>query len=201
MTKVSIFTDNRHSPGILPGLILVKIRTMTQNNLSIVTLNDLLDFDGRKFISAEIQLKKILPQWINQASAVKLKNVLQKYLDFVEQHIKNMETFYEEEHVNSLSLHNKIMEGYIEETEDKLHTCMDSAIKDACLLAGIQSINHFKISIYGTAAAFADLLSLEKSSVVFHQASVNEKQIDDRLTQLAQFEINSKAKAPIELTA
>jgi len=174
---------------------------MTQNNLSIVTLNDLLDFDGRKFISAEIQLKKILPQWINLAGSVKLKTVLQKYMDLVNEHIENMQAFYEEEHINSLSLHNKIMEGFIQETEDKLQNCTDSAVKDACILAGIQSINHFKISIYGTAAAFADLLSLEKSSVVFHEASVNEKQIDDRLTQLAQFEINSKAKAPIELTA
>jgi ferritin-like metal-binding protein YciE len=174
---------------------------MSENNLTITTLHDLLDVDGRKFISAEVQLKKVLPHWINMASSIKLKNVFQRYLDFVEQHIENMQTFYEEEHINSLSLHNKIMEAFIEEAEDKLKSCSDAAVKDACLLAGVQSINHFKISIYGTAAAFADLLSLEKTSVVFHQASVNEKQIDDRLTQLAQYEINSKAKAPIELTA
>jgi len=174
---------------------------MSENNLTITTLHDLLDVDGRKFISAEVQLKKVLPHWINVASSIKLKSVFQRYLDFVEQHIENMQTFYEEEHINSLSLHNKIMEAFIGEAEDKLKICTDAAVKDACLLAGVQSINHFKISIYGTAAAFADLLSLERTSVVFHQASVNEKQIDDRLTQLAQFEINSKAKAPIELTA
>ncbi len=172
---------------------------MTDNN--ITTLHDLLDFDGKKFISAEIQLKNILKQWINIAGSVKLKTVLQKYAIFIDQHIENMNTFYEEEHIDSLSLHNKIMEGFIDETEEKLGRCTDSAVKDACLLAGIQSINHFKISIYGTAAAFADLLELERTSVVFHEASVNEKQIDDRLTQLAQFEINNKAKAPIELTA
>ena len=174
---------------------------MTENNLSIVTLHDLLDFDGRKFISAEIQLKKILPAWISIAGSLKLKSVLQKYMDLVNEHIENMQTFYEAEHITSLPLHNKVMEAFIEETEDKLQNCNDAAVKDACLLAGIQSINHFKISIYGTAAAFADMLNLEKTSVVFHQASINEKQIDDRLTQLAQFEINRKANAPIELTA
>ncbi len=174
---------------------------MSENNSTITTLHDLLDFEGRKFISAEIQLKKILPRWTNIAGSFKLKSVLQKYMDFVDQHVENMQSFYEEEHINSLSLHNKIMEAFIEEAENKLKSCTDSAVKDACLLSSVQSINHFKISIYGTAAAFADLLSLEKTSVVFHQASVNEKQIDDRLTQLAQFEINSKAKAPIELTA
>ena len=75
---------------------------MSENNLTITTLHDLLDFEGRKFISAEIQLKKVLPQWINIAGSIKLKNVLQKYMDFVEQHIENMQDFYEEEHINSL---------------------------------------------------------------------------------------------------
>src|SRR5690242_5836811 len=172
---------------------------MTENNHSITTLHDLLDYNGREFISAEIQLKNKLPDWTNVASSLKLKNVLQKYQEFIEQHIENMQAFYEEEHIQSLSLHNKMVEGFIKDTEDKLHHCGSTAVKDACLLAGIQSINHFKISIYGTAAAFANLLNLEKTASVFHQASVNEKQIDDRLTQLARFEINNKAMAPIEL--
>ena len=59
--------------------------------------------------------------------------------------------------------------------------------------------NHFKISTYGTAAAFANALNMEKQASVFHEAEVNEKQIDDRLSQLAEHEINIKAKAPIEL--
>lgn len=174
---------------------------MSENNLTITTLHDLLDVDGRKFISAEVQLKKVLPQWINLASSLQLKNVLRRYLDFVEQHIENLQSFYEEEKINSLSLHNRTMEAFIEEAQEKWESCNDVAVKDASLLASTQTINHFKISIYGTAAAFADLLALEKTSVVFHQACVNEKQIDDRLTQLAQFEINRKAKFPIELSA
>ena len=201
MTTVSLFTDYRHSLPILMQIHLCsKFRIMSDNNLT-TTLHDLLDVDGRKFISAEVQLKKVLPQWINLANSIKLKNVLQKYMDFIDQHIEKMQGFYEEEHINSLPLHNKVMEAFIDEAQEKLDSCTDAAVKDACLLASVQSINHFKISIYGTAAAFADLLSLEKTSEVFHQASVNEKQIDDRLTQLAQFEINSKAQAPIELTA
>ena len=41
---------------------------------------------------------------------------------------------------------------------------------------------------------------MEKFAGVFHEAEVNEKQIDDRLSQLAEHEINFKAKAPIVLT-
>jgi ferritin-like metal-binding protein YciE len=64
------------------------------------------------------------------------------------------------------------------------------------LLASVQAINHYKISVYGTAAAFAGALELEKHALFFREAAVNEKQIDDRLSQLAQHEINVNAKMP-----
>lgn len=172
---------------------------MTENNPTITTLHNLLDYDARKFTSAEIQLKKSLPEWINTAASVKLKTVLQKYLDYISQHVQKMEGFYEEEKINSLSLNNRVMQSYIEEAAEKLTICADTEIKDACLLACIQAINHFKISAYGTAAAFANALGMEKQAAIFHEAEVNEKQIDDRLSQLAEHEINSKARSPIVL--
>jgi ferritin-like metal-binding protein YciE len=172
---------------------------MPDNNQSIVNLHNLLDYDARKFTSAEIQLKNSLPEWINKAGSLKLKTVLQKYLDFVQQHVQKMEGFFEEEQIVSLSLTNGVMHAFIEEANEKLENCNDVAIKDACLLASIQAINHFKISTYGTAAAFANALGMEKQAAVFHEAEVNEKQIDDRLSQLAEHEINIKAKSPIEL--
>jgi ferritin-like metal-binding protein YciE len=87
----------------------------------------------------------------------------------------------------------------IDETEEKLNICKDFQVKDACLLASIQSINHYKISTYGTAAAFANTLGMEDQAAVFHQAEVKEKQIDVRLSQLAEHEINLKALAPLLL--
>ena len=91
------------------------------------------------------------------------------------------------------------MFAFIEEINEKLLQCIDNEVKDACLLAGIQGINHYKISIYGTAAAFTSDLGMEEFSVLFHEAEVNEKQIDDRLSQLALFEVNKNARAPIVL--
>ena len=172
---------------------------MAENNKTITTLHHLLDYDARKFTSAEIQLKNSLPEWINKAGSLQLKTVLQKYLDFVQEHVQKMNSFFDEEKINSLSLTNRVMKAFIEEAEEKLANCTDAAIKDACLLACIQAINHFKISTYGTAAAFANALGMEKQAAVFHEAEINEKQIDDRLSQLAEHEINIKAKTPILL--
>jgi ferritin-like metal-binding protein YciE len=115
----------------------------------------------------------------------------------VEEHIQKLAQFVSEENIGLVGLKNRIMQAYIEEAKDKLGTCADNAIKDACLLAAIQGINHFKISTYGTAAAFANALGMEKTAVAFHEAEINEKKIDDRLSQLAEHEINVNAKAPI----
>ena len=172
---------------------------MKENNRPISALHNLLDYDASKFTSAEIQLKNCLPEWISKSGSLKLKTVLQKYLDFVRQHVEKMENFFEEEQINSFSMTNRVMKAYIDETEEKLSNCTDPEIKDACLLACIQAINHFKISTYGTAAAFANALGMEKHAAIFHEAEVNEKQIDDRLSQLAEHEINIRAKAPFVL--
>ncbi|MBK8090351.1 MAG: DUF892 family protein [Chitinophagaceae bacterium] len=166
---------------------------------TITTLHNLLDYEASKFSSAEIQLTHVLPEWISKANSEMLKNILQKYLDYIHQHLEKLELIIEEENIISLALTNAVMRTYIEETREKLAMCTDKEVADACLLSSIQTINHFKISAYGTAAAFSNMLELEKTAAFFHEAEISEKQIDDRLTQLAKFEINAKAKFPISL--
>lgn len=192
MSSINVSIDDGHLSRLLHEVNLTYLNntTMTQNTPNITTLHNLLDDDARKFTSAEIQLSNSLPEWINKAGSLQLKTVLQKYLSFVQQHVQKMDDFYEEAQISSLSPTNRIMYAYIEETDEKLSSCNDAAIKDACLLASVQAINHFKISTYGTAAAFAKALGMEKQAAVFHEASINEKQIDDRLSQLAEHEIN-----------
>jgi ferritin-like metal-binding protein YciE len=170
-------------------------------NQAIGTLHNLLDYDVAKFSSAEVQLRNILPEWKNKSSSLKLKDVLMRYLDFIERHIEKMEKFMDREGLSAVFVNNGVMKAFIEEMEERLSICADADVKDACLLACVQGINHYKISMYGTAAAFAKALGMEKAAVVFHEAEVNEKQIDDRLSQLAEFEINPKARAPILITS
>jgi ferritin-like metal-binding protein YciE len=184
----------------LPGTFAaLKQNIMTDYNQPITTLHNLLDYDARKFTSAETALKNRLPEWIGHTDSLKLKTVLQKYLDFIQKHIQMLEGFFEEEQISSVNFTNRIMQAFIDEATEKLSGCADAAIKDACLLACVQAINHFKISMYGTAAAFAKELGMQKQAAVFHEAEVEEKQIDDRLSQLAEHEINLHAKTPIVL--
>ncbi len=164
----------------------------------ISNLHQLLDYDAKHFTAGEILLKRNLPGWIEKAYAIKLKSVLQRYLEIVQKHVELMEHFIAEEEIYSISLQHKIILAFIEDTNDKLAKCIDEEVRDATLLSCVQAINHFKISAYGTAAAFTKELGMEKPSDIFREVEINEKQIDDRLSQLAEHEINNRAKSPAE---
>ncbi len=172
---------------------------MVPEHQTITNLHDLLKHDVCRFTAAEVLLKDNLPEWINRAGSLQLKTVLQKYLDFVILHIQKAEEFLRKEQVTFPGTGNRVMQAFVEETGEILNACTDGEVRDACLLASIQEINHFKISVYGTAAAFANTLEMPGYAALFHEAEVNEKQIDDRLSQLAEFEINRRAKTPIVL--
>lgn len=170
-----------------------------EHDTKITSLHHLLNEDAGKFTCGEILLKNKMPSWISSADSLQLKQVLRKYQDLIEEHIEKMEDFFVSEKFTSLSLVNRVMQALIDETAEKLSNCADAEVSDACLLAGIQSINHFKISSYGTAAAFAQDVELQKAAAIFHAMEINEKNIDDRLSQLAKYEINKKAKSPLSL--
>lgn len=176
------------------------IKTYNMNSAtSISTLHQLLDYDARQFISAEVVLRQALPRWVTGCGSLNLKTVLQKYHDEVEAHLIKLEQFVNAEQISSLTLVNRVMEAHVADIDERMHCCGDSEVRDAVLLSGIQLINHYKIGIYGTAAAYARALDMEQAAALFYGCEAVEKQIDSRLSQLAEFDINKKARSPFAL--
>lgn len=173
---------------------------MAKSKPTIANLNDLLIYDYSKFTDFEKGLKQVLPGWIVQANSLKLKTILQRYLYYAEQHFRQVESLIDGKISGPNSKKVKTIEKMIEDINEKLSVCMDPEVKDACLLAAIQAINHYKISMYGTAASFANALDLKKIAKLFYAAEVSEKQIDKRLSELAEQEVNLRAKVPLALT-
>jgi ferritin-like metal-binding protein YciE len=92
---------------------------MSEKNHQITTLQHLLDYDVHKFIDAEKQLQKSLPDWINHAGSLKLKTVLQKYLHFVENHLENLGMFFKSTTESKLIV-DGVMDSFIKDTNHKL---------------------------------------------------------------------------------
>ena len=167
---------------------------------TISCLRQLLDEDTSRMISAEIQLKNSISGWVSNENSGSLRTLMHDYLNIVEKHIRQLEIFCKEEKIGTHSLSNRVMKAYITEADEKLSGCSGPEVKEACLLAAIQGINHFKISVYGTAAAFAGAVRLQKAGLLFHQAELDEKDMDERLSYLAEHELNRKAAAPATLS-
>jgi ferritin-like metal-binding protein YciE len=163
-------------------------------NHAIATLHDLLVYESRKIWDTENRLKKVLQVWGMHAGTYRLQEILKRYQYYIQKNIDHIQGFFVYDAIEPLSTHNKTIQALISETELKLRACADPHIYDACLLAAIQEINHYKISIYGTAAAFAQTLDLEVTADIYHLAEVDEREIDESLSHLARHEVNVRAK-------
>ena len=69
------------------------------------------------------------------------------------------------------------------------------ALLDAGLIAAAQHVEHYEISAYGTARAWANLLGRKQDMQLLEQSLEEETETDLKLTKLAESVINSKAAA------
>ena len=74
---------------------------------------------------------------------------------------------------------------------------MRVAVKDAALIGAAQRVEHYEIAGYGTVRAVAELLGESEHVSLLEQTLKEEKQTDDKLTQLAE-QINAQAGQVVE---
>jgi ferritin-like metal-binding protein YciE len=84
------------------------------------------------------------------------------------------------------------MQGLIEEGKETLDEDMEEDTKDAAIIAAAQRVEHYEISGYGTARTYANLLGQEEAAGLLEETLEEEKETDQKLTQLAE-EINVEA--------
>lgn len=164
---------------------------------SIVCLSDLLALETSRIMEGEKYLVETLPAWIQKAASPKLQDILNKYLGYIKYHEQQMAGFFINQAAAPFTGRNKVIRALVEEANEKLGHCADPEIYDACLLACVQEINHYKISVFGTAAAFYTALGENRSAAVFHRAEKDEKHIDEQLSFQADLDINELARTPL----
>jgi ferritin-like metal-binding protein YciE len=70
---------------------------------------------------------------------------------------------------------------------------MQEDIKDAGIIAAAQRVEHYEIAAYGTVRTWADLLGRDDDANLLEQTLEEEKETDQKLTQLAE-NINVQAE-------
>jgi len=177
-------------------------------------LKDLLKHEILDLYSAEEQIIEALPAMINKAQNKDLKKALSNHLKITEEHKKRLDKLKqlitdqgrraEEVHVKKglfSSLFNgsetqkcRGMEGLIDEGNKVMNEDINVEALDAAIIACAQKIEHYEISGYGTARAYAKELQLKDVEKLLEQTLGEEYEADELLTQLAVGRLNVQAE-------
>jgi ferritin-like metal-binding protein YciE len=144
--------------------------------------------------SAERQILEALPRMIKATSNDQLRGALEEHLAVTEQQLARLDTIFEELGKKGQGKRCKGMEGLLEEGKELLSEDAEPEVLDAGLLASAQHVEHYEMAGYGTAAAYARLLGETEAEKLLRQTLQEEKDADQKLTQLAESEINVEAE-------
>lgn len=160
-----------------------------------MTLHEMLVDEIKDLYHAEKQLTKALPKMARAATHDDLREAFEMHLEETREQITRLEEVFE-------ALGEKVkakpcpgMAGIIEEGNDTMQEDAEGAVMDAALIAAAQRAEHYEIGAYGTCAEWARLLGLDEVVSLLETTLEEEKAADQKLTELAESEINQAAVA------
>ena len=161
--------------------------------MTITSLRDLYVEQLRDLYDGENQIIKALPKMIESTESEELRSALEEHLEITRQQAQRLETIFEGLGENAKGEKCKGMEGIIKEGSEVVKEDMSDTVKDAAIIAAAQRVEHYEIAGYGTVRTYADLLGEEQAVELLQQTLDEEKEADEKLSQLAE-EINVEAE-------
>lgn len=160
--------------------------------MEINSLRELYVEQLRDLYDAENQLIKALPKMAKEASSDELRQGIEEHLEQTRGHAERIEQIFEQLGEKPKGKKCKGMQGLLEEGKETLEEDMEEDTKDAAIIAAAQRVEHYEISGYGTARTYANLLGENEAAELLEETLNEEKETDQKLTQLAE-EINVEA--------
>lgn len=161
--------------------------------MKLNSLEDLLHHELKDLYSAETQLVKALPKMAKAATHEDLKAGFEEHLEQTKEHVARLEEIGKMLDM-SLGGHTcKAMKGLIEEGADLIGEDAEPAVRDAGLIGAAQRVEHYEIAGYGTARCLAETLGYDEAAEILAETLEEEKETDEKLTELAESAINAEA--------
>src|SRR5204862_1127058 len=91
----------------------------------------------------------------------------------------------------------KGMKGLIAEGDEAIEE-HENSVRDAALIGAAQRVEHYEMAGYGTALSFAKLLGHQDAIELLQDTLNEEKAADEKLTEIAESEVNEQALAGAE---
>ena len=162
-------------------------------------LHDLFISELKDLYSAEKQIVRALPKMAKAASSSELQDAFQEHLKQSKGHIDRLDEIFDMLQVSSRNKKCKGIEGIIGEGEELISKGKKNSNPDALdagIVAAAQKVEHYEIAGYGTVRTYASMLGHDKAANLLQQTLDEEKETDQKLTQLAETMINVEAAQP-----
>jgi len=140
----------------------------------------------RDLYDAERQIIKALPQMIKAATSDELKQALTEHLDVTKEQANRLETIFNNLGEKAKGEKCKGLQGVISEGNDTVEEIDNDDVRDAAIIGSAQRVEHYEIAGYGTARTFATLLEDDEASDLLQRTLDEEKEADEKLTEIAE---------------
>ena len=157
------------------------------------SLRELYVDELKDLYNAETQLVKALPKMAKASSNPELRQAFEEHLRQTSEHVARLEQIFEMLEEKPTGKKCLGMEGLVKEGAETMREKYEDEIMDAAIIGAAQRVEHYEIAGYGTVREFAELLGEDEHVSLLEQTLEEEKQTDEKLTQLAE-EINSQAQ-------
>ncbi|WP_276165343.1 ferritin-like domain-containing protein [Zobellia alginiliquefaciens] len=160
----------------------------------MMTLNDLFEHQLKDLYSAESQFLDALPDILEHASDEQLRNAFENHLKETKEQKKRIENICHELEITPSGETCQTMKGLISEAKNFIEEAEDNKeLMDVGLIAGIQRLEHYEISGYGTAVRFAKELGYRNIAKTLQETLNEVYDADSTLEKLAETRLNKKA--------
>ncbi len=160
---------------------------------SISTLEDLFVQELRDIYDGEKQIVKALPKMAKAAENEDLASGFQEHLEQSKTHVERLEQIFTQLDMRPRGKHCAGLAGIIEEGSEVMEEVEEPAL-NAALVAAAQRVEHYEIAAYGTLIAYARQLGHDDAAELLEETLNEEKETDQKLTELAETVLNEQAK-------
>ena len=161
--------------------------------MKLKSISDLLQQELKDLYSAENQLVKALPKMAKAASNEELKAGFSEHLEQTKEHVERLKQIGQLLDFKLTGHTCKAMQGLVEEGAEMIEQDAEPVIKDAGLIGAAQRVEHYEIAGYGVARTLAESLGNAKVVTLLDQTLEEEKDTDEKLTELAESTILAEA--------
>jgi ferritin-like metal-binding protein YciE len=148
----------------------------------------------RDIYDAESQLVKALPEMAKAATSEELRSGFEDHLEQTKEHVRRLEKVLNDMGEKAKGKKCKGMQGLVSEGKEIIEEDFEHDVRDAALISAAQRVEHYEIAAYGTVRTYAEILGEQNAVSLLEKTLEEEKETDEKLTELAEG-INVRAAA------